>query len=156
MHRYTKPLLSLFLTFGMLALFVLSIHAQTLGFSETNPILLDADTHHLGDQTIEFFDISVPEGVVYSINFTLPASAIQDSYLLLETYNVEGVNLVKFNGQEIGFVPGTWWIGWQPVVLPVPGSVLMEGENTLTIISENFPSWRLFEHWYDDFMFRQL
>ena len=93
---------------------------------------------------------------MYTVTFALPASAVQDSFLRLETYNVEDANPVRLNGIELGVLPGTWWIGWQPTVLPVPASALQEGENTLVISSAQFPVWRLFEHGYDDLMFHRL
>ncbi|MGD9099985.1 MAG: hypothetical protein PVF45_05860, partial [Anaerolineae bacterium] len=120
------------------------------------PRVIDEATHHLGDQTINFFDVPEPEGTTYAITFTLPVSAAQDSFLRLQTYNVQFPDPVQLNGVEVGTLPGTWWVGWQPTVLPLPASALQAGENTLTISSTQFAQWDLFEHWHDDFMFRRV
>lgn len=152
----TSLVLALLMLGGLMWATGAQAHFQVGGMSLPAPLVIDEEAHHLGDQTVSFFDIPAPEGTVYSVTFTLPASAVQDSYLRLETYNVESNNPVQLNGVEIEALPGTWWIGWQPVVFPVPASALQVGENTLVISSVRFAQWQIFEHWYDDLMFRNI
>ena len=154
MHRHISIIISFILVFVFGSLmWITGVRADSP--SGGAPLVIDETTHHLGDQIIPFFDVPAPEGTVYTITFTLPASPAQDSFLRLESYNVQ-LAAVQLNGVEIGTFPGAWWIGWQPVVLPVPASALQEGGNTLVISSTRFPQWRLFEGWYDDLMFRQI
>ncbi len=120
------------------------------------PLVIDEAAHHLGDQTVALFAVPEPEGTVYTTTFILPATSVRDAFLRLETYNAEYANPVQLNGIEIGTLPGTWWIGWQPAVISVPAAALREGENTLVISSVRLPQWHLFEHWHDDFMFRRI
>jgi len=120
------------------------------------PVPIDDATHHLGDQTVPFFDVPEPEGTTYSVTFSLPASAVQDSFLRLETYNAQADNPVQVNGVEVGRLPGTAWFGWQPTVLSVPASALQEGENTLVISLTRFSKRDWLEQWYDDVQFRDM
>lgn len=160
MRKYDGTIASLFLALLALGGLAWAVSARAGALSDEAalpvPILIDDVTHHLGDQTVEFFDVPEPEDTVYTATFALPASAVQDSFLRFETYNVQAANPVRLNGVEVGVLPGTWWIGWQPTVLAVPASTLQEGENTLVISLTQFAQWHLSEHWYDDVQFRHI
>lgn len=117
MRKYTSILIGLFLTLVTFVGFVCMIGAQAHAQTGVSPVVVYLSTHHLGDQTIDFFDVPAPEGTVYTVDFSLPAHAVQDAFLRLETYNVEVANSVQVNGVEIGSLPGSWWLGWQPVAL---------------------------------------
>ena len=150
------PTLLLFALAGVAWAIDLPSHAAARALTLPAPLVIDASTHHLGDQDLASFDVPTPEGTVYTTTFALTSSDVQNSFLRVETYNVEGAHLVQLNGTEIGTLPGTWLTGWQPTVLSVPGTALQAGVNTLVISSTRFSAWQLFELWYDDVMFRQV
>ncbi|NQE52739.1 hypothetical protein C5S29_04030, partial [ANME-1 cluster archaeon GoMg3.2] len=95
-------------------------------------ITIPPGVHHFGDQTFTDWKVQSPEGIEYTIPFslaTVPASADLTLNVFQTNYN----NPVLVNGQEVGFLCIHTSESWVKCRISIPGSALQIGSNTITI-----------------------
>ncbi len=108
--------------------------AAALAFADGDGRVLDARLHHLGDDRVEWPDVSSePEGDRLDLTFTSTATG-REGVLFLFSRHVDHEWTVRVNGESIGTLPR----GDAPVQrpYPIPAGVLVD-ENVLTISSSS-------------------
>jgi len=95
-------------------------------------ITIPPGVHHFGDQNFTDWEVQSPEGIEYTIPFslaTVPASADLTLNVFQTNYN----NPVLVNGQEVDFLCIHTSESWVKCTISIPGSALQIGSNRLTI-----------------------
>ncbi len=125
-------------------------------------LIIEEDTHHLGNNTMPDWDVPVPEGYVWVKDFFLPTLPGGISYIVLrlDTFHVNGWECISFrpygdkiyiNGILVGDMIGYGCGGndaWRFYNFNVESHIFHDGWNTIRIEVPDDGS--------DDIMFRDI
>jgi hypothetical protein len=123
-------------------------------FSET---VIDADVHHIGDDSLSEWSAPEPENIFYTKFFELPKQPTVGAILTLKTYNVICAIPFRINDNLLGNLPGTGQDieTWTPDAhFYVPARYLQAGANSFRIDAMKCETTG--QPIYDDFMVRDI
>ena len=136
-----------------------------VNFDDDYCVMIDSNSHHIGDGEKDWMPIPKPEGTVYEKKFIIKdLEEMGNLRLSMEVFSSDSKNKVYLNGIVVGMVPKMEKGKWGDLMKKYRGETpflygelkidnLKEGENVVRIESEK--SGFLFKS-YDDFMMRRV
>lgn len=128
--------------------------SSKVGFN--TPATLQEDAVHIGDQTVSSWEDPTASGSTLDLTFDLDGPPLGDAQLILEVWSTRENNLLSLNNYYFGRLCANRSTAWTTCVIPVPISVLQEGENSLTIIAGADDDSEDTTSSLDDFMVRNV
>lgn len=120
---------------------------------EAAEILIDVETHHIGDDNINAWSISNPESPSYTKFFELQKQPTVGALLILRTFRVRCAIPLRVNDVLLGNLPGFSEEVWtDDVQIYIPSSHLQAGGNGMRIDSVSCRG----TSGHDDFMIKDI
>lgn len=136
-----------------------------VNFKDGYCVMIESNTHHIGDGEKDWMPIKKPEGTIYEKKFVIEnLEDMKNSRLSMEIFSSDSNNKVYLNGKNIGVAPkmkkGAWGTLMKKYREAAPFlygelkvSNLKQGENVVRLESEK--SGMILKS-YDDFLVRRL
>ncbi len=120
------------------------------------PVTIQEDAVHIGDQTVATWEVPNATGTSQDFTFDLAGEPLGDAVLSLEVWSTRENNLITLDNLYFGRLCANRTTTWTECVIPIPNSVLAEGENTLSIIAGADDDSADTTSTLDDFMVRNI
>lgn len=139
---------------------------EAVNFNNDYCVMIEPNTHHIGDDEKSWFPIKKPEAIFYEKKFIMEnLKDLKNPRLGIETFLSHADNLVYINGQKVGILPRITKKQWGDLLSKYKDKTpflygeldvskyLKQGENILRIESVDYG--KLFSN-YNNFMIRRM
>jgi len=125
-----------------------------IGYHST--IVLSEETRHLGDNTVETWEVPTPEGPSASFDFDLEQPVLFDAILRVEVWSTREDNRIQLNGSTVSRLCANRSEEFIECEILITQLQFRPGQNSLTLFAGPDDDSADFSSIADDFQFRNL
>ncbi|MCA9434716.1 MAG: hypothetical protein KC978_02965 [Candidatus Omnitrophica bacterium] len=104
-------------------------------FGYATSVTLAEETHHLGDNTAENWEVPLTEGTSITFPFTLDGPVVGSAVMSMDVWSTREDNRVYLNGQVSGRLCVNRTETFVPCEIPLPPGFFLAGQNSISIVA---------------------